>query len=451
MNVMNKRMPLPPLAPLVIALALAAGIPTAQAQRLNLPATTGTSTAARPGDHIVAVVNSEPITSADVRARLARVEPPRGGSLPPRDELTRQVLDMLINERVLTQTATKLGIKIDEAALRNAEQSVARQNNIDTAELHKRLAGMGIDLARFREDLRKDLLIQRVREREVDGRVRVTEQDIDDYIRDKQGATGLEGLELNLAQVLVQIPEGASDTVMAERQARAASLLARARSGEDFAALARATSDASDRAQGGLLGLRAADRYPTLFVEATRHLKVGDIAGPVRSGAGLHILKVVDKRVPGMPDTTVPQTRARHILLRPTAQLPEASAIERLNAYKKAVEGGASFEALAREHSQDGSAAQGGDLGWANPGMFVPEFEAAMNDLKPGELSAPVVSRFGVHLIQLVERRQYELTNREQREVLRGLVREQLADRNYADWVREQRAQAYVDLREPPQ
>ncbi|MEY2683478.1 MAG: hypothetical protein RJA09_622 [Pseudomonadota bacterium] len=440
-----------PLAPLAMALALLWGTSTAQAQRLNLPSTTSASAATRPGDHIVAVVNSEPITSADVRARLSRVEAPRGGSLPPRDELARQVLDMLINERVLTQTATKLGIKVDDAAVRNAEQSVARQNNVDTTELHKRLAGMGIELARFREDLRKDLLIQRVREREVDGRVRVTEQDIDDYIRDKQGASGLEGLELNLAQVLVQIPEGASDAVVAERQAKAASLLARARSGEDFAALARATSDASDKAQGGLLGLRPADRYPTLFVEATRQLKPGDIAGPVRSGAGLHILKVVEKRVPGMPDTVIPQTRARHILLRPTPQLTEAAAVERLNGYKKAIEGGASFEALAREHSQDGSASQGGDLGWANPGMFVPEFETAMNALQPGQVSNPVVSRFGVHLIQLVERRQYELTPREQREVLRGLVREQLAERNYADWVREQRAQAYVDLREPPQ
>jgi peptidyl-prolyl cis-trans isomerase SurA len=449
---MSKRTPLLPLAPLVLALALATHGTGVQAQRLALPNGAGTGTTTQPGDHIVAVVNSEPITSADVRARLARVEAPRGGNLPPKDELARQVLDMLINERVLMQTATKLGIKVDDAAVRGAEQSVARQNNVDTAELHRRLAGMGIELSRFREDLRKDLLLQRVREREVDGKVRVTEQDIDDYVRDRQGASGVDGLEINLAQILVQIPEGASAAVVAEQQARAAALLARARGGEDFAALARATSDAGDRAQGGQLGLRPADRYPTLFVEATRNLKAGDITGPVRSGAGLHILKVVEKRVPGMPDTVIPQTRARHILLRPNAQLTEAAAIERLRGYKQALEAGqASFEALAREHSQDGSAQQGGDLGWANPGMFVPEFEAAMNALNPGQLSAPLVSRFGVHLIQVVERRQYELTPREQREVLRGLAREQVAERAYTEWVREQRAQAYVDLREPPQ
>lgn len=447
MNVMSKR--ILNLLPLALTCTLLWSAGPAQAQRLTLPGSTGGATTAQPGDHIVAIVNAEPITSADVRARMARMEPPRGLTS---EELARQVLDQLITERVLTQAAARVNIKIADTAVDDAEQTIARQNNIDVAELHKRLAGLGVEVSRFRADLRKDLLIQRLRERDVDNRVRVTEQDIDDYVRDKQGAGGLSAQELNLAQILVEVPEGANAAVVAERQSRANALLARARAGEDFAALARANSDAGDRNQGGVLGLKTADRYPNLFVDATRTLQPGDVSTLVRSGAGFHILKVLEKRVAGMPDTTVPQTHARHILLRPSAELSEAAAVDRLNGYKKAIENGqATFEALAREHSQDGSAAQGGDLGWASPGQFVPEFETVMNTLSTGQVSAPVVSRFGVHLIQVTERRQYTVTPREYRDMLRNLTREHLIERNYADWVRDQRAQAYIDLREPPQ
>ncbi len=447
----------------LVPLGLCLGVTATSAQGLRLgtgnlpgasgqPAAAAGAVAARPADHIVAVVNSEPITNNDVRARMARIEVPPGTALPPPDELARQVLERLITERTQLQHAAEIGLRVDDAAVNQAEATIAARNQIDVATLHARLREMGLEPSRFREDLRRDILLQRVRESQVDRLVRVTERDIDDHLRERQNTTDLSQIELNLAQVLVQVPENADAAMVARLQARAADLARRARSGEDFGALAKSSSDAPERASGGLLGLRTADRYPSLFVNATRSLKVGGVTEPVRSPAGFHILKVVEKRVSGLPETHITQTRARHILLRPGPQGDEATARSRLAELRQRVlSGQASFESLAREHSQDGSAAAGGDLGWARPGQFVPEFEQVMNRLEPGQVSEPVVSRFGVHLIQVVERQQVELSTREQREWVRAVVRERKAEDAYADWVRELRARAYVEYREPPQ
>ena len=447
----------------LLPIGLCLGVTAASAQGLRLgtvnlpgangqPAAAAAAVTARPADHIVVVVNSEPITNNDVRARMARIEVPQGTALPPPDELARQVLERLITERTQLQHAAEIGLRVDEAAVNQAEAGIAARNQIDVATLHARLREMGLEPSRFREDLRRDILLQRVRESQVDRLVRVTERDIDDHLRERQNTTDLSQIELNLAQVLVLVPENADAATVARLQARAADLARRARSGEDFAALAKSSSDAPERASGGLLGLRTADRYPSLFVNATRSLKVGGVTEPVRSPAGFHILKVVEKRVSGLPDTLLTQTRARHILLRPGPQLDEATAMSRLTDLRQLVVAGqASFESLASEHSQDGSAAAGGDLGWARPGQFVPEFEQVMNRLEPGQVSEPVVSRFGVHLIQVVERQQVELSTREQREWVRSVVRERKAEEAYADWARELRARAYVEYREPPQ
>jgi peptidyl-prolyl cis-trans isomerase SurA len=236
-------------------------------------------------------------------------------------------------------------------------------------------------------------------------------------------------------------------------QARAQRVLERVRAGEDFAALAKELSDSSDKTAGGQLGLRSATRYPQLFVDATQNLNTGDVTTAlVRSGAGFHILKVIEKRAAGLPAMTVVQSRARHILLRTSPQVTEAAARAKLeDIRKRVVAGQGDFAALARENSQDGSAAQGGDLGWANPGQFVPEFEEAMNALAPGQVSPPVTSRFGVHLIQLTARRNVALSPREQREAVRGMLRESRLEEAYGTWERDVRARAYVDLREPPQ
>lgn len=408
----------------------------------------------RPADFIVAVVNSEPITNNEVRTRLLRFEQQlaqQGSPLPPRAQMAREVVDRLISERAQLQLARESGIRVDEGMVDQAELNVARQNQVDVAELRRRLAADGLNVAQFRDDLRNQLLLTRLRDRELEARARVTERDIDEFLREQQQGAGDPALtEINLAHILVAVPEGASEAQVAPLQAKAQRLLERARAGEDFAKLARENSDAAGAASnGGQIGLRTADRYPPLFVDATRNLKDGGVSDVVRSAAGFHIVKVVEKRQGGA--ITVTQSRARHILLRPNAQLTEAQARARLADYKRRIQAGqADFAALAREHSQDASARNGGDLGWTSPGMFVPEFEDVMNGLAPGQIADPVVSRFGVHLIQLVERRQNTLGQREQREVARNLLRERKLDEAYVQWAQEVRGRAYVELREPP-
>ncbi len=434
----------PPLRALMCAVLLSAaawhGPTSAQTQRNALAA-----------DHIVAIVNSEPVTNAEVLERLARVDSAAAKSLP-RDQLVREVMEQLILERVQVQWAGEIGIKIDPAAIKTAEENVAAQNGLTLPELQQRVQASGLSLSSFRDNLRRDLLLQRLREREVDGRVRVSEADIDAYVREKQSSTSAVDTELNLAQLLIRVPEGASAAEEQTLRQKAEQLLQRARAGEPFADLAKTASEGSERNNGGEMGQRNAERYPTLFWNAVASLKTGDLAGPIRSGAGFHLLKVLDKRAAGLPATSYTQTRARHILLRPTAQQGQDAVISQLNALRSRVMAGqARFEDLAREVSQDGSAREGGDLGWAVPGQFVPEFETAMNALSPGQVSAPLVSRFGVHIIQLVERRTVDMTALEQREQLRNLLRAQKTDEAYSNWLRDLRARAYVEYREAPQ
>lgn len=450
------------LASLALAAALTPVASQAQGLRVSpqigasRPAPAATPAGPRQADYIVAVVNSEPVTNNEVRSRLVRVEQQlaqQGGALPPRQDLARQVLERLIAEKAQLQLARETGVKVDEVTINQAEQNVARQNQIDVPELRRRLAADGIPLAQFRDELRNQLLLTRLRDREVEPRVRVSDLEVDQFIQEQQGSNDLSSMELNLAQVLVAVPEGTNAAQLAVLQAKAERALARARAGEDFARIAREMSDAPGvGASGGQMGLRPADRYPQLFVNAVQTLAEGGVSGIVRSGAGFHILKVVEKRQAGMPGINVTQSHARHILLRTSAQLTESAARERLADFRKRVTGGsADFAQLARENSQDGSARNGGDLGWANPGLFVPEFEDVLNDLQPGEISEPVVTRFGVHLIQLLERRQATLSQREQREIARNLVREKKLEEAYTAWAQEVRGRAYVEFREPPQ
>ena len=409
----------------------------------------------RAADFIVAVVNSEPITNNEVRARMLRFEQQlaqQGTPMPPRTQLMREVVERLISEKAQLQLARDTGVRADDAVVDQAEQTVARQNGIDVPELRRRLTAEGMNVAQYREELRNQILLQRLRDRELDARARVTEQDIDQYLREQQGSAAALG-EINLAHILVTVPENATEAQVAQQQAKARQLLQRARAGEDFGKLARENSDAAGAAQNnGVIGLRPADRLPPLFIEAVRNVKAGDIADLVRSAAGFHIVKVVEKRQGNTPGATVTHNHARHILLRPTPQLTEAQARQRLAEYKRRVEAGlADFAVLARENSQDASARNGGDRGWASPGMFVPEFEEVLNALAPGQIADPITSRFGVHLIQLLERRQSTLSQREQREVARNIVKERKLDEAYVQWAQEVRGRAYVEFREPPQ
>lgn len=425
--------------------------PAAGSVTRNLPP----ASSQRQADFIVAIVNSDPITNNEVRLRLLRVEQQlsqQGAPLPPRGELVSQILERLISDKAQLQLARQSGVRVDDAAVDAAEQGVARQNQVSPEELRRRLAADGIAYSQFRSDLRDELMVTRLRQREVEGRMAISEQDIDQFLREQDSASDPSQLELNLAQILVAVPENASPQQVATLQASAQRAADRAREGADFAALVAEYSSAPDRAPGGLMGLRSAERYPPLFLEATQNLRAGGIAGPVRSGAGFHVLKVVEKKQAGMPAVSITQTRARHILLRVTPQLSESAAKTKLADFKQRLaRGQADFAALAREHSEDGSAKQGGDLGWANPGMFVPEFEQVMNNLAPGQVSDPLTSRFGVHLIQVNERRETQLTTREQRELARGALRERKTEEAYRLWAQEVRGRAYVELREPPQ
>ncbi|MDB5778248.1 MAG: PpiC-type peptidyl-prolyl cis-trans isomerase [Polaromonas sp.] len=454
-------------AALVLVLALPLGAVQAQiarpsaAPRLVVPAPPAASTAPRAGaqrqaDFIVVVVNSEPITNNEVRAKLLRTEQmlkQQGTPVPPRNELVPQLIERMISDKAQLQAAQASGLKIDDNAVEGAVQTVARQNQITVDELRRRLEADGIDYAQFRSDIRDELLISRLRQREV--RADVSESEIDAYLREQQnqpGAAGTAPAALNLAEILVAVPENATPDQVAGLQARAQQVLERARSGADFAALAAEVSASASRGNGGQMGLRSADRYPPLFVEATQSLRAGGLAGPVRSAAGFHILKVIEKRQGGLPDAVVTQTHARHILLRLTPQLTEAAAIEKLAGFKKRIVAGqADFAALARENSQDGSAKQGGDLGWAPAGAFVPEFEKVMNALAPNQVSDPLVSRFGVHLLQVLERREVPLSPRDQREMVRGMLREKKQEEALVRWAEDIRGRAYVEFREKPQ
>ncbi|GAB2741101.1 peptidylprolyl isomerase SurA [Melaminivora jejuensis] len=413
----------------------------------------GAALAPRAADYIVAVVNSEPITNNEVRQRAARLlQQLAGQETPPREALAREALERLILERVQVQLAQEGGIKVDDWAIDQAEQSVARQNEVSVAEMYRRLHSDGVSRERFREELRTQLLALRVRERDVESRVRVSDLDIDRFLREQQQGAGAGQLELNLGHIFIRVAEDATPVQAAEREKRAQQVLAQLQDGGDFAQLAREFSDAPEGERGGEFGLRPVDRYPDLFVSSTRGAPVGGLVGPVRSPAGYHILKVVERTRAGAIAPTAIENHARHILLRVQPGTSERQAAEQLEELRARVaKGQADFAQLAREHSQDGSAKDGGDLGWALPGRYVPEFEQALDALAPGEISHAVVSRFGVHLIQLLERREVKLSQRQQRDMVRDVVREKKLDEAFADWLRDARARAYVEYREPPQ
>ena len=408
----------------------------------------------RSAEYIVALVNSEPITNTEVQARAVRIlrDNPEAARYS-RQELMRLVLERLINERAQMQVAKEQGIRIDDIAIDQAEQTVARNNQVSVAELRRRVTEEGLSQDQFRRELREQLTLIRLRDREIENKIKITDVEVDQFIRDQRGGTNAAiPPNINIAQLLVAVPESASDADVAKLQQRAQSLAQRARAGEDFTKLVQEFSDSPDRASGGAIGMRSAERYPPVLVEATQSTPVNGIAGPIRSAAGFHVLKLLAKSQPGSSDAAVTQTQVRHILLLNDPKRTTAESIAKLNQFKQQLQSGTSdFAALARDNSQDGSAKDGGDLGWARPGQFVPEFEEAMNRLAPGQVSDPVVSRFGVHLIQVVARRDAKLSQAEQREAARAMLRQKRIAEATETWAQEVRARAYVEMREPPQ
>jgi peptidyl-prolyl cis-trans isomerase SurA len=316
--------------------------------------------------------------------------------------------------------------------------------------LRRKAQAEGTSATQLRQDLREQLTLQRLAERNVPARIRVSDVEIAQALQERQTQNANTNPNIELGHILIAVPEAASGPQVAALQAKADAALARLKKGENFATVAKDMSDSAERDNGGLMGLRPADRYPSLFVDATDKLAVGELSAVVRSGAGFHLLKLVSKQANNV--ATITETRARHILLRLSSQLSPAAARAQLTTYKSQIETGkADFAQLAQEHSQDASGPNGGDLGWVAPGMFVPEFEVVMNALKIGEIADPMVSRFGVHLIQVLARREAPITERELRELVRNKLRESKYDETYQIWAQELRGRAYVEYRDAPQ
>lgn len=410
-------------------------------------------TTPRSADFIVAVVNNELVTRNEVDQRMAelREQARRSNAKLPADaQLRKEVVEALINERVIITYARDSGMKVDEAELDRAVANVAAANKMSLDTLRERLKAEGLDMTRFRNNLRDQILAERTREREVQGRLRISDADVERFMEEQAAQRGRVAT-LNLAQILVAVPDGASREVENQRRARAEEVQRRLLSGEAFDKLARQYSEDGNRERGGEIGAKPQDKLPDLFVEAVQSVPVGGVTPKlIRSGAGFHLLKVLS-RTDGS-EVTITQTRARHILLRPSVRLSADAAKRRLAEFREAVVSGkASFEELARKNSEDGSATSGGDLGWASPGQFVPEFEEAMGRLQLGGISPPIESRFGFHLIQVTDRRDVPMDPKQVREQARNVLREQRYESTYTEWINELRSRAYVEMREAPQ
>jgi len=426
---------------LALALLSTSGFAVAQTRAADL----------KPGDYIAVVANQDVVAASEViqrKARLREEARQRGDRMPDLEALHKQALEAMIEDRVLVTFARETGAKVDEAELDRVVANVAAQNKLTMPQLLERLKTDGLDFRTFREGLRDQMMTERAREREVPARIRITDGDIDNYL-DKRREQLTNSGQLNLAQILVSVPEGASEAIVAERLARAEAAAARIKAGEDFAKVAKEVSEDGNKQLGGEIGLRPADRLPDVFVQQVKGLKTGQVADSLlRSGAGFHLLKVVERQGAESLSSIV-QTRVRHVLLRPSAQLTPEVAARRLAEFKRAIESGrATFEQVAKDNSEDGSAAEGGDLGWMAPGVLVPEFEQAMNALPLGGLSEPVQSRFGLHLIQVQERRTVEIEPKQLREQAKAALRESKYEEAYQEWIKELRARAYVEVRE---
>ncbi|MDI9334132.1 MAG: peptidylprolyl isomerase [Cytophagales bacterium] len=400
-------------------------------------------------DAIVALVNSEPIMRSEVQQRQSRLMAQWAAervSVPPAAEVYQRVLDGLIEERVILQLGKDAGFRITDTELNEALLGIARQNNIASLRaLQSKYEGEGGNWNQYREEIRDELMRQQVREREVDARVRVTESEIDQVMKERSLLSSA-APDINMAQILIALPDSPSAVAVAEAKQKAQQVVAQVRAGADFSRLAMQLSDAMDKTRGGVMGLRSADRYPQLFVDSVRDLKVGAVSDPIRSDAGFHILKLLERSANAGVMTT--ETQVRHILLPITGNQTEAQAKVRLATYKAQIEQGrTTFAALAREYSTDSSAVQGGDLGWVAAGLFVPEFERVMNALPVGKLSEPFTSRFGVHLVEVTNRREVAMSVREQRARVQNQLREKKAAEAYVLWLSEARARAFVEYK----
>jgi peptidyl-prolyl cis-trans isomerase SurA len=349
----------------------------------------------------------------------------------------------MITKRALLQYTRQTGLRVSDAELDRAIDRIAQENKLTSATLRETVERDGVPFLRFREDVRGEMLVARLREREVESRVVVSDEEIQSFLR-SQGAQGEKVDEYNLAHILVTVPEQATPEEVKARRTRAETALAQIRQGADFRQVAASFSDAPDAFQGGDMGWRQAARLPGLFLQALQGLKLGQTSDILRSPAGFHVLKLVDKRGSNSP-VILTQTHARHILIRLNEVVSENDAKNRLTDLKDRIEHGADFAELARLQSDDTSAGRGGDLGWVTPGDVVPEFEHEMDALKPRQVSPPFKTSFGWHIVQVLERREQDMTKDREKLAARQAIRQRKSEEQWVEWVRQQRDKAYVE------
>ena len=438
------------------ALAQAATTPATKAET---PASTGggflppASANAKVIDSIQVVVNDEVITRNEVAGRVAQVSQnmkARNAQMPDPATMERQVLEAMIVERAQLQLAKEMGVKVDDRTLDATIGRIAENQKMSVQDMRNQMEKEGMPFAQFREDIRNEIMMQRLREHEVDSKIQVSEAEIDTYMAAAKAAEA-DRIEVDISQILVRVPENASPEQIAARAARAEEVMRQLRTGADFARMASTYSDAPDALKGGEIGWRDADRLPPMFATELRKLEAGQVTPILKTNVGFHILKLSNKRsLAGQAEKSlVEQTHARHILIKVTPTMTEGEVKRKLLELKEKMDNNAgTFEDLARLHSQDGSASKGGDLGWLYPGDTVPEFETAMNALKPGEVSDVIQSPFGFHLIQVIGRKSEDVTQQKERNVARQVLRDRKMQEAMEDWMRQVRDRAYVEFRE---
>ncbi|TWI61539.1 peptidyl-prolyl cis-trans isomerase SurA [Pseudoduganella lurida] len=403
-------------------------------------------------DSIAVVVNDDVITRRELAERvtvtLARMKA-QNIQPPSVADLQRQILERMIVERAQLQMAQEMGVRVDDTMLDRAIGRIAEQQKLSVQQLRDQIEKEGTPFASFREEIREEIISSRLKEHEVDAKIQISEAEVDSFLAAQQAAAA-EQHEMNIAQILVRIPENATPDVIAQRQKRAEEVMRQLRTGADFAKVAATYSDATDALQGGAVGWRQADRIPPLFAEALEKIQPGQVTPVMKSVSGFHILKLVEKRTlaQAQAEAAVEQTHARHILLKVTPTTTAADAKRKLAELKERLDNkSATFEELARLYSTDESSKKGGDLGWLYPGDTLPEFEKAMNDLKPGDVSGVVETSFGYHLIQVVERKSEDMSRDKKRNEARLALRERKSAEAGEDFLREVRDRAYVEYR----
>jgi peptidyl-prolyl cis-trans isomerase SurA len=399
-------------------------------------------------DRIVAIVDQTVITERELESRIATVTAQfkkQGTELPEESILRKQILERLITDTLQIQYAAQIGLKVDDNQLDKTIEKIAEQNNLTLTEFSEALAKDGISMLKFRADIRNEITVARLREREVDGRVNVSESEIDNYLT-SQSSLNENTDEFEISHILIRTPEEGATEDIQKAKAKVDEAASQLNSGISFAKVSASFSDAPNALEGGSLGWKKGSQMPALFLDALKNMQAGEVSAPLRSPNGFHLLKLTNKRGGNSP-LVIQQTHARHILIKITEVMSDKEAETKINAIKERLDNGEKFEVLARQFSEDSTASNGGDLNWVNPGDTVPPFEAAMNALKDGQISAPVRSQFGWHIIQVIERRSQDMSKESARLKARQEIRSRKADEAYQDWIRELRDRAYVELR----